>query len=327
MSPGNPTGATDVAVGTGVAEIDTIARSSVDIVTTTTADPGTTAPTTTLAVTDRTCGGRVGTTDANYYISVIGTSGIREIMLVTGGGGAGAGSLNVTRAQMGSTAVAHSVGAKVAKIVWVQRVEPVDGSKEVSFKGRFTIFDTPGRAGTVGQKVAAIHNASASTVLVDVEKITIDLVMAAAAGQAATILPPKIRVWRFTAVPTNGTAMTKVPEDSSLTSNSAVTVWGDASADTTGSVTTLTITLPAGNALAQAFAPRLLLIGTTGSTTQVPPTYEPFDRETFLEDEMNAITLRPLEGICLFIDYVVATNNPITNHWVATMRWTEYRPA
>lgn len=322
MSPGNPVGVTDAAVGTGVSEVDTVARSSVDIVTTTTADPGTTAPTTTLAVTDRTFGGRVGTTDANYFITVIGTSGLRETMLVTGGGGAGAGSLNVTRAQMGSTAIAHSIGAKVSKVVWVQRVEPVDGSKEVSYKGRFTTFDTLGRAGTTGQKVAAIHNSSASTVIVDVEKVQVDLVQAAAAGQAPTVLGAKIRMWRFTAVPTNGTNLTKVPEDTALTSSSAVTVWGDASADTTGSATTLTITLPAGNAMAQEFSPRMLVVGTSASTL-----YEMFDKTTFFEDESVAITLRAGEGMALFIDFVVATGNPITNHWIAAFRWTEYRAA
>lgn len=317
--PGAPPGITDVAEASGVVSVDAIARSSVDIVTTSTADPGTTAPTTTFALTDRTFGGKVGTADANYYISSIGSSGIREIMLVTGGGGAGAGSLNVTRAQMGTTAVAHSVGAKVAKMVWVQRVEPVAAAQEISYLGMFSTFDTLGRAGTTGQKLAAIHNATGSTVLVDVYGIKVDLVQAAAAGQAPTVLGTKIRLWKFTAVPTNGTVLTKVPRDSSLSSKSTVTVWGDASADVTGSGTTLTITLPAGTFLLTEFAPRMLVVGTSASTL-----YEPFDGTNYLSDPSQAITLRPLEGLTVFLDYTVATGNPITNHWVASFQWTEY---
>lgn len=323
--PSQPVGVTDTAPGANVAEADTVARSSPDIVTTTTADPGTGGAS--VAVTDRTFGGKIGTADANYYITVVGSSGIRETMLVTSGGGAGAGSLNVTRAQMGSTAVAHSIGAKVAKVTWVQRVEPVDATKEVSYRGRVATFDTLGRAGTTGQKIAAIHNATGSPVLVDVEKVTVDLAIAAAAGQAATVLPPKVRLWKFTAVPTNGTQLTKVPVDSTLASKTAVTVWGDASADATGSGVTLTVTLPAGGIASEIFGPRLILIGTTGSTTQVPPVYEGFDRHAFIEDETAVMTLRPLEGLCVFLDYVVATNNAVTNHWFVGIQWVEYTPA
>lgn len=316
--PGAPPGVTDQAEATNVISVDAIARSSVDITTTTTADPGTGG--TSVALTDRTFGGKVGTADANYFISVQGTSGIREIMLVTSGGGAGAGSVNVTRAQMGTTAVAHSSGAKVAKVVWVQRVEPVDGSKEVSYRGWFSTFDTLGRAGTTGQKIAAIHNATGSTVIADVSKVTVDLVQAAAAGQAPTVLSAKVRLWKFTAVPTNGTAMTKVPVDSALASKSTVTVWGDASADTTGSGTALTVTLPAGTFMTQEFSPRMLVVGTSASTI-----YEGFDRTVFFgTSDSDVVTLRPLEGLCVFVDYVVATGNPITNHWAVAMYWTEY---
>jgi hypothetical protein len=322
--PGAPPGITDQAEAAGVISVDAVARASADVTTTTTADPGTTAPTTTLAVTLRQFNGTVGATDANYYIEVLGSSGIREVMLVTGGGGTGAGSLNVTRAQMGTTAVAHSVGAKVAKMVWVQRVEPIDGSKEVSFMGDVSTFDTLGRAGTVGQKLLAIHNATGSTVLVDVWNIKVDLVQAAAAGQAPTVLGTKIRLWKFTAVPTNGTTLTKVARDSTLSSKSTVTVWGDASADTVGSGTTLTVTLPAGTFLLTEFAPRMLLAAVTPTAVTY---YEPFDGTNYFPDPSQAITLRPLEGLCVFLDYTVATGNPITNHWVASLRFMEYLAA
>jgi hypothetical protein len=317
--PGAPPGVTDAAEAAGVISVAAIATSSPDIVTTTTADPGTAG--TTLALTNRQFNGTVGTADANYYISVIGSSGVREIMLVTGGGGAGAGSLNVTRAQMGTTAVAHSVGAKVAKMIWVQQVHPVDGSKEISYLGMVSTFDTLGRAGTVGQKLLALHNATGSTVLVDVYGIKVDLVQAAGAGQLMTVLGTKIRLWKFTAVPTNGTVLTKVPRDSALASKSTLTVWGDASADTVNSVSALTITLPAGTFALSEFAPRMLLAAATPTAVTF---YEPFDGTNYLSDPSQAITLRPLEGLCVFLDYTVATGNPTTNHWVGSLQWTEY---
>lgn len=318
--PGAPPGITNQSEASTVISVDAVARSSTDITTTTTADPGTTAPTTTLAVTTRAFNGDVGTADANYYISVLGTSGIREIMLVTGGGGAGAGSLNVTRAQMGTTAVAHSVGAKVAKIVWVQRVEPVYGSQEVSFRGWFATFDTLGRGGTTGQKIAAIHNATGSTVNVDVSKVTVDLERLEAAGQAPTVLSCKVRLWKFTAVPTNGTVATKVPVDSTLASKSTVTVWQDSSTDATSSGTTLTVTLPAGTFMTQEYSPRFNVIGTSATTF-----YEGFDRTTFFgSSDTDVVTLRPLEGLCVYLDYTLATANPVTNHWIVAMYYSEY---
>jgi len=31
-----------------------------------------------------------------------------------------------------------------------------------------------------------------------------------------------------------------------------------------------------------------------------------------------------LEGICVFLDYTVATANPITDKWLVSCRWVEY---
>lgn len=315
--PTRPTGVTDAAASTGVVGVDVLERPSPDLITTTTADPSTGG--TTLAVTSGAAVNRAGDT-GGFKVRVIGTSGIAEIMLVTAGGNTN--SWTVTRGQDGTTGVAHSVGATVAMIVGVQRVEPVNATNIVTYKGRVASFRTPGRAGTTGQKVFALHNATASTVLVDIEKVMIDLYSSAATGTVGTTIPPIIRACRFTAVPTNGTNLTKVPEDSSLASNSAVTVWGDASADGTGSTTTLTITIPANTVLTQEYAPKRVW-GTTGTGTN--PWYEPFDRTTFFEDESVAITLRALEGIVLFIDYTVAAANPTTDFWLVSCRWTEYR--
>jgi hypothetical protein len=159
-----------------------------------------------------------------------------------------------------------------------------------------------------------MHNATGSTIKVDIEKITVDLVQTVV--KAVTVLPPVIRAWKVTVLPTNGTALTKVTEDSVRypTSSPSLTILGDASADGTSSATALTATLPAGTFLAEEYAPRLITAAG----------YEMFDRTTFLESDSEVITLNPLEGVVLFADYVLATQNPITDMWVVSARWTEY---
>lgn len=284
--------------------IDVVERPDPGVTTTTTADPGTGGGTLAVTLRDR------FPQTAGFKIYVLGSSGIPEIMLVTAGVGTGAGSFTVTRGQDGTTGVAHSVGAKVYLMVGTQRVEPINSSQVVLYKGRASTFKTLGRAGTAGQKIFAIHNSSTSTVIVDVQRIYVDVMQTA----ARVIEPPAIRLWKFTAVPTNGSAVTKVPEDSALTSNAQVTVWQDASADNTGSGTTLTVTLPGGTFVSQTWGARALtLVG-----------YEQFDREIFFESSEEDLTLRAGEGAAVFLDYTAAVANPITDKWIVTCRWIEY---
>lgn len=178
-----------------------------------------------------------------------------------------------------------------------------------TFRGRAQSFRTPGRAGTVGQKIFALHNATGSPKIVTVNQLTVDLTTTVV--KAVTVLPPVIRIHRFTAVPTNGTALSKVAKDTALTTNASITAWGDASADGTGSATTLTVTIPASSMLSQEFAPRLI----TGAG------YEMADRIEMLVGQN--IVLRALEGIVVFLDYVLATQNPVTDMWIVGCDWTE----
>lgn len=295
-------------VASGSSPVETIERPMPDVATTTTADPGTGGVA--LAVTSR----NLFPQTANFKIHVVGTSGIAEIMLVTAGQGTGAGNFTVTRAQDNTTAVAHSVGARVSQIGAVQRVEPVDASRILTFRGRAATFMTPGRAGTAGQKIFALHNATGSTVLVDMQRISVDLMQTVI--KAVTVQAPIVRNWKFTAVPTNGTALAKTPEDSGYATNSAVTAWGDASADGTSSATALTITLPAGAFMEQIFAPRMITAAG----------YEPVDVVEFFSGYDESVTLRPLEGMCVMLSYTLATQNPVTDMWVVDASWDEYRP-
>jgi hypothetical protein len=193
---------------------------------------------------------------------------------------------------------------------------PVTGSLSVGgaevnalFRARACTFRTPGRAGTAGQKIFALHNASGSTRIVHINQLTVDLYQTVV--KAITVPPPIIRVHRFTALPTNGTALSKVTKDSSLSANASVTAWGDASADGTGSAQALTVTIPAGNMLTEEFAPRYV--------TAVG--YEMFDRAELLDG--RDIVLRAGEGIVVNLDYTAATQNPVTDMWMATCDWYE----
>jgi hypothetical protein len=296
--PSRPVGVADAGNADAVAEVDVVERASPDLTTTTTADPG--AAGTTLAVT------------ANARFPASGNYKIRvedEVMRVTGG--QGTNSWTVTRGIDGTTAVAHAIGVVVAYVVATQRVSPID-ERQITYRGRVATFRTPGRAGAAGQKIWAIHNASGSKVLVDVEKVKVDKTHTVI--MAVTQLPPLVRLWKFTAVPTNGTAGTKVPEDSALASNASVTTWQDASGEGASSGTALTITLPANMIMEEEFAPRLITAAG----------YEPRDVVVFLEDEAAVVTLRPLEGLAMFLDYTVAAANPITDMWSVSARWTEY---
>ena len=179
-----------------------------------------------------------------------------------------------------------------------------------AFRGRCTTFRTPGRAGTTGQKLFSIHNALASPVIVTINHIIVDIFQTVA--KAATVAPPIIRVHRVTILPTAGTALSKVAKDTALTSSSSVTVLGDASADGTSSVVTLTATIPADRVLAQEVAPRLLTAAG----------YELQDRADLLQN--RDILLRPLEGIVVELVYTLATQNPTTDMWFVTCDWFEH---
>ena len=184
-----------------------------------------------------------------------------------------------------------------------------------AYSGKVATFRIPGRAGTTGQKLFSIHNATGSSIVAEVHKITVDLVQTVI--KAVTVLPPVIRLWKVTVLPTNGSTCTKVAEDSGATAtSSSVTVLQDASADGTSSGTALAATLPAGMIVSEEFAPRLI----TGAG------YEMFDRIEFMSDELESIVLRPLEGLVLFLDYTLATQNPVTDMWLVGCRWEEFTP-
>lgn len=177
------------------------------------------------------------------------------------------------------------------------------------FRGSTASFRTLGRAGTAGQKIAAIHNATGSSIKVKVRKVRVDWYCTVV--KAVTVPPPIVRLWKFTDVPTNGTVLTKNKIGGSTTSSASCTLWGDASADGTGSATTLTVTLPAGTIIDQHMGARIIT-----AVGEVNVFELEFDFQEYIE-------LAALEGVCVFLAYTAATSNPITDMWVTTIQWEE----
>lgn len=244
-----------------------------------------------------------GTTSGGFYRG--NTSGIKYVRArAVGGAGISVAVVMRTSSGVGAIFLNASLPAGSNNIGSVSIA-----SYTPTFRGRVQSFRTPGRAGTAGQKIFALHNATGSTKILHINQIAVDLIQTA--SMLITQVPPVIRIHRFTALPTNGTALSKVAKDTTLTSSASITAYGDASADGTGSATTLTVTIPVGNMITQEFAARLI----TGAG------YEPFDRETFLEGA--DVVLRPLEGIVVFLDYTAAAANPITNFWTVGCDWDE----
>lgn len=189
---------------------------------------------------------------------------------------------------------------------WIQGVY-VQKDRIESYRGRACSFRQLGIAGTAGQKLATIFNAVGSTVIVDVELMTLDVSQTA----ARVVAPPLIRTHKITALPTGGTALTKIASDSSLTSSASVTMLQGTASDG-GAATAITATPAANTIVNQEVAPRALTL--TG--------YEQFDRLEWFNT--YAWTLRAGEGLLLNLDYSVATSNPITDNWNMQFLWSEY---
>lgn len=191
--------------------------------------------------------------------------------------------------------------------VHYQKVIAVDDPR-ITYEGRASTFLIPGAAGTTGQKLFTLHNASGSTKLVGIKSIGIDLTVAAAT--VVTVYPPVMKVHRITVLPTAGATLAKVNKDTAQTSSASVTLLQGASADATAAA--ITATIPANSVLTQEFASRLI----TGAG------YEPMDRADFSIG--GGVVLRALEGICVELHYTLATQNATGARWLATVDWREY---
>jgi hypothetical protein len=191
--------------------------------TTTTADPG--AGGTTLAVTSA----AKFPTGNNYKVKVD-----QEVMLVTAGGGTT--SWTVTRAQDGTTGVAHSIGATVSQVVGVQYVTPV-AQRQTLCKWTAATFRTLGSAAS-GQNLMTIENQASSARLLAVRWFRMEM----DATAVLTAVAIDIKTGRTSALPTGGTTLTKTLLDTTQTSASTSVARG-ATASDGGAATAITATL------------------------------------------------------------------------------------
>ena len=140
----------------------------------------------------------------------------------------------------------------------------------------------------------------------------VDLVMTVI--KAVTVLPPVVRLYKVTVLPTLGASLGKTQVGGSgSSSDSNVTLMGDASADGTSNATALTATLPSGAFVTQEFAPRMITAAG----------YEMADRMEFFGGGDQGIDLPAGTGLVLALDYTLATQNPTTDMWVSVLEWTE----
>lgn len=183
---------------------------------------------------------------------------------------------------------------------------------DYDYSGFVSTFRTPGRAGTTGQKIFAIHNgaADASPAVVSVTKISVTLY--ATVIKAITMAPPIIKLWKVTVLPTLGAAATKVTVDTSESAaDSLVRVFQDADADgTSATAGALEATLPAGTFIKAIPAPRII----TGAGV---------DASTPIDFDLGKpIKLNNVEGLVVFLDYTDAGSNPTTDMWTVNCEFS-----
>jgi hypothetical protein len=177
----------------------------------------------------------------------------------------------------------------------------------VTYRGRASTPITPGRAGTANQPIMAFWNGSASKIA----RITaMGVALYQTVIKAVTVPPPIIRFYRTATAPVNGVAISKVSIDTALSSDLNISIKGDASADRTSGASALAQTTT-GGALTQECAPRMITAAG----------YEMFDRDIFFD--LDDVVCRPNEGLLMRLDYNLATSNPITDMWIASLIWTE----
>lgn len=264
-----------------------------------TVDPGTSGTTFTFASTALfTTAAGAGT----FYAKVE-----NEIVLATV---ASSTTLTVTRAQKGTAAAAHAIGKIVAMLADAQYVIPI-GQRQVSYCGAAATFRMVGNAAT-SQNLFRIINGSGTAVIVGVRKLNVEMDSTA----AQTAVAVDFKVSRSTGTLAGGTTMTKVAQDTALTSDANVVLTGGASADGTNSASAIT-GVTAGSTLWHQF----------GSRQQTAAGYQSPDDYNLIPAELadsEGITLRSGEQLLVQLVTGATTQNPNTNHYVVKCAWDEY---
>jgi hypothetical protein len=289
---GNPQPSGAASVGAMTQE-----RPSATIVAALTVDPGTTNP------------GTFTFTSTAVFTTAFGTGQFKikvenEIGLAVVASGT---TLTVIRGQDGTTNAAHGIGKTVAALGLVQYVAPIS-SRSVSFCGALASFRTLGNAATP-QNIFSIENAGGSAVILGVSRLTVEMDATAALLTVAS----EFKTSRPTALPTGGTALTKVAIDTALTSSASVVARG-ATASDGGAATAITAT--AGSTMWHQYLLR--------QQTLVAQ-YEPTDYSLLPTDIADVDWVIVRAGEALLVQVVgTAGSNAATNHYVIKCAFFEY---
>jgi hypothetical protein len=190
-----------------------------------------------------------------------------------------------------------------------------DSRRTKSFSGWTSTFRVPGRASTTGQKIFTMHNATGSSILVDIDSLQVAHLQTVI--MAATTQPPVVRLYRLTALPAGGVACTKVAGDTSQTSSASLTILQDAVSDGNVATTILSATLTTAAVFSANFSNRMITAAG----------FDNIQNLELLKNTDKKITLRPLEGIAVMLETTTAVQNPTTDMWVVSASWTEYTTA
>ena len=128
----------------------------------------------------------------------------------------------------GVTAV-HTYSYTKSAVVYDDQVVVPESNRLPTFRGFVASFRTIGTAASP-HNLFSIENAAGSTVLVAIRHLE----LAKDATAASTAVASQIFVSRPSALPTGGTAATKIASDSSLSSSASVVVRHASSADGDG---------------------------------------------------------------------------------------------
>jgi hypothetical protein len=185
--------------------------------------------------------------------------------------------------------------------------------KVISNTGLAATFRTVGNAAT-GHNIFSIHNAASSNTLVGVRRLVVQL----DTTTALTVVMPLVKTSRPTALPTDGTPLTKLQFNPVTdTANSNVVLLGATASD---GGTATSITANPGATVWQQYDMRMHT-STSASTGQVQAPDNPL-LPALVED--TPFILREDEALLVRVVASAGSSNPATNHWFVQCVWEEF---
>lgn len=179
----------------------------------------------------------------------------------------------------------------------VQYTIALPSERVVSARNYAATFRTPSRAVT-SQPIFTLWNGGTNQV--SVRRLTMEY----DSGASFTGLTIYARLYRITAAPTGGTALTKGQQDTGETMSATIVATGDASADGTSSTTALAATANPTAHLWQQTLPRFATSTAAATPTaswQFPPLLNLLPDDSALMQE-DPLVLRPSQGLLVRVE-------------------------